>query len=194
MFRLHDHTRWLWDWKRGCDSPGFTSSFFSAGNSKYLGINISIELSVMPRVLHSTPQINSQWSEWLGRPARYTLNSHEVRCHTCQRSAIYLEWFPFTVEDGCSKSSKPQGGLETSSCQFYCSANHLKHLIKWLYPSNLDSCWKDSDTVSKLNRSFSSGGFNSPTASSFPHFITFHFPDRKKKDISYLHPNPEVLY
>lgn len=85
------------------------------------------------------------------------------------------------AENGCSQSSKPQGGLETFSCQFYCSANHLKHLIKCLQPSNQDSCWKDSDTDSKLNHSFSSGGFNSPTASSFPHFITLHFLDEKKK-------------
>lgn len=33
--------------------------FFSAGYSKSLGINISIELSVIPSVLHSTSQINS---------------------------------------------------------------------------------------------------------------------------------------
>lgn len=120
-------------------------------------------------------------SGWLVRPAPSTLNSHKLRCHTCQRSNIYLEWFPFMAENGCSKAPKPQVGFQTFRCQFYCSVNHLKNLIKWLHSWNLDSCWKDSGTDSKLNHSFRSGGFKSPTATSVPHFITLHFPEQKKK-------------
>lgn len=133
-------------------------------------------------------------SGWLVRPAPSTLNSHKLRCHTCQRSNIYLEWFPFMAENGCSKAPKPQVGFQTFRCQFYCSVNHLKNLIKWLHSWNLDSCWKDSGTDSKLNHSFRSGGFKSLTATSVPHFITLHFPDqkKKKKDIPHFHPYPEV--
>lgn len=83
-------------WSSGIRGEAVAASFWLLSPHPFLlQVHFNIWASVFPRAvrvipseLHSTPQLNS----WIRSSL---LNSHEVRCQTCQRSTIYLQSLPF---------------------------------------------------------------------------------------------------